>query len=435
MELRFLFFAFGSPSAETIAALQHPRYHVVFARTWEDALSHLRQVAFHGVLIQGPDPETNPAESLGDVQRIDRNVPVIFLDEHARLDEAAQLTKLGAFHVLDGKITTERVGALLDAAAEFVNLRRTPARKQEGEPWRMALIGESLPMQRITELIPLVARRRSTVLLTGETGTGKEVIARAIHAASDRCHAAMVAVNCSAIPEHLIEAELFGHVKGAFTGANQNRIGRFEQAHGGTLFLDEIGDLPLDLQAKLLRVLQEREIQRLGCSDTIKIDVRIIAATNNDLELAVHEKRFREDLFYRLNVVPLRLPPLRERSEDVPLLVTHFVEKICAVEGIPRKQVSRETLDCLRHHSWPGNIRQLEHAVEMAVVLSGERSTLYATDFALDSQASRRVAKESVVHVPDSGLNFDETVNRIERSIMEQAMSNAGGNKAKADDL
>jgi transcriptional regulator with GAF, ATPase, and Fis domain len=247
----------------------------------------------------------------------------------------------------------------------------------------------------------------------------------------------MVAVNCSALPENLLEAELFGHVKGAFTGAVQQRVGRFEQAHNTTLFLDEIGDMPLELQAKLLRVLQERELQRVGSSETIKIDVRVIAATNVDLREKVNQGSFREDLYYRLNVVPVEMPPLRRRTSDIPLLAHHFIEKICEVEGIPVKRISRETLDRLCLYPWPGNIRQLQNAVEVAVVLSGDRQDLCPADFPLPAAKSRKSLAIEPSHavVPETGLDFDLAVANFQRSILEQAIQRSGGNKTVAADL
>jgi transcriptional regulator with PAS, ATPase and Fis domain len=316
----------------------------------------------------------------------------------------------------------------------LANTPTIPTRADSGrEPWMRCVIGESRSMLKILQIVRLVAARRSTVLITGETGTGKEVVARAIHMASNRRDQPLVAVNCGAIPASLIEAELFGHSKGAFTGATNARAGRFEQANGGTMFLDEIAELPLDLQSKLLRVLQEREVQRLGSSETVKLDVRVIAAANIDLEKAVAEKRFREDLYYRLNVVPLCLPAVRERAEDIPLLVNHFLAKISIDEGGECKTVSQETLNALASYPWPGNVRQIEHAIELAVVLSGDRKVLDAEDFPMF--ARKAVACTPTVNLPVGGLDFDDVIARIEVSLLKQALDRTRGNKGKAADL
>jgi transcriptional regulator with GAF, ATPase, and Fis domain len=272
-------------------------------------------------------------------------------------------------------------------------------------------------------------------LITGETGTGKEVAARAIHAASNRSSRPMICVNCGAIPDNLVESELFGYVRGAFTGAIQSRAGRFEDAQGGTILLDEIGELPLELQGKLLRVVQEREVQRLGSSEVIRLDIRVIAATNRDLAEAVRRREFREDLYYRLNVVPLRMPPLRERPSDVPELAMHFVRAICNLEGIAEKRLSESALEAMQQYSWPGNVRQLQHAVEMAVVLSDDRNLLTASDFALPASAACPAGVDRRVSLPPTGLNFDEEVSRFERGILEQALSACGGNKARTAEL
>jgi transcriptional regulator with GAF, ATPase, and Fis domain len=299
-------------------------------------------------------------------------------------------------------------------------------------------VGESPEMQNVARIIELVATRRCTVLISGETGTGKEMCARAIHAASDRAGKPMVALNCSAIPEHLLEAELFGHTRGAFTGAINDRAGRFEEADGGTLFLDEIGDMPFDLQAKLLRVLQEREVQRIGSSKTIKVNVRIVAASNLDLLDAVRQRRFREDLYYRLNVVPLRMPELRDRPGDIALLARHFVAKVCDLEGMEAKEIYNETLAKLGSHDWPGNVRQLENAVERAVVISGVRNFLVPSDFPLFSGAFRPTGQQlrsDAVSVPDHGIDFTEVVTVFERKLLDQALDKAKGNKSLAAGL
>jgi transcriptional regulator with GAF, ATPase, and Fis domain len=312
--------------------------------------------------------------------------------------------------------------------------RALPAIKDE--LWRRTLVGSSPPLVRMVEVIRLVGGRRATVLITGETGTGKEMVARAIHLSSSRANQALVTVNCNALPEHLLEAELFGHVKGAFTGAFQNRVGRFEQAHRGTLFLDEVGDLPLDIQTKLLRVLQEREFQRVGSSETVRVDVRVIAATHVNLLERIRERRFREDFYYRLNVVPISCPPLRDRGEDIPLLVAHFLQKICRMEEIPERDVSLEALEWLAMQPWPGNVRQLENAVEMAVAMSGDRTVLESGDFALPVSLRAALPVPSAeIALPESGLDFEQTVGRIERNILEQALERAGGNKTAAAEM
>jgi len=304
--------------------------------------------------------------------------------------------------------------------------------------WKRSLIGCSLPMLEIYDIIELVAPKRCTVLISGETGTGKEVIAKAIHAASERSAFPIVCVNCTALPANLIETELFGHAKGAFTGAQSSRMGRFEQAHRGSIFLDEIGDLPLEAQAKLLRVLQEREFERVGSSETVRVDVRIIAASNVDLELAVRERRFREDLFYRLNVVPIHMPPLRERRSDIPLLLEHFLRHIAETENAPLKQASSAALEYLQTLDWPGNVRQLEHTAQMAAALTGNRTVLEPEDFRPRHRSLAAPAGSEalpLVRVPKEGLHFDAVVTALERSLLHQALALTNGNKSHAADL
>lgn len=299
------------------------------------------------------------------------------------------------------------------------------------EFWRQSLVGSGAAMERVAEIVRLVANRRSTVLISGETGTGKEMAARAIHAAGLRASQPFIAINCSALPENLLEAELFGHVRGAFTGAVTGRVGRFERANRGTIFLDEIGDMPLELQAKLLRVLQERELERLGSSETVKLDVRVIAATNVDLLEASRQGRFREDLYYRLNVVPLEMPPLRDRPEDIPQLAHHFIDKICRQEGIAKKNASLETLDHLQQFAWPGNVRQLENSIEMAVALSGDRAILEPSDFPL----FRTLPQAAAIPLPERGIDFEQAIAMIQLNLLQQALQRAGGNKTQAAEM
>jgi transcriptional regulator with GAF, ATPase, and Fis domain len=239
-------------------------------------------------------------------------------------------------------------------------------------------------MGEVAEAIELLGPRRCTVLITGETGTGKEVVAKALHSASARATRPLVAVCCSAIPDQLLESELFGHVKGAFTGASSNRVGRFEEAQGGTIFLDEIGDMPPVLQSKLLRVLQEREFQKLGSSETVRVDVRILAATNAKLLEKIRRGEFREDLYYRLKVGVINVPPLRERIDDIPALATYFLARTCQLEGLPEKRLAPEMMEALLRYRWPGNVRELENAIEAAVAMSGLRRVVEPGDFRLE---------------------------------------------------
>ena len=402
---------------------------------WE-AIERLKTAHLDAVVMRLPIDDWTPEDMLEQIQGIDPAMPVIICDKAGKLADAVRLTQLGAFHYMTADDADE-LREVLERAAE--HSRSHPLRWAEAaganEPWRKFLVGESQPMQHLARVIRLVSPRRSTVLISGETGAGKELVARAIHMASDRAHMPLVAVNCTALPENLLEAELFGHVKGAFTGAVTHRVGRFEQAHRGTLFLDEVGDLPLDVQAKLLRVLQEREFQRIGSSETVKVDVRVIAASNIDLAQAVREGKFREDLYYRLNVVPLRVPSLRERPSDIPALVHHLIDKICLQEGLPPRRATREALERLSSYSWPGNVRQLENATEMAIALSGDRETLYPADFALPKGPQLQNAAAIPfpnISLPDEGLDFEQLVGNMERAILEQALRKTGGNKAQA---
>ena len=402
-----------------------------------EALQDLRNAEWDAVLIQLPIDGWTGEELLEEVRRAAPASPCLVQGAPGEdWIQAVRLSKLGAFAWFPAIASpADRIGGLEAAFADRLALRR-PVNVEE--PWRRFLVGDTSAMRQVTDTIRLVGPRRSTVLITGETGTGKEMAARAVHAASTRAQLPMVAVNCSALPDNLLEAELFGHVRGAFTGAVQSRVGRFEQADRGTIFLDEIAEMPLDLQAKLLRVLQEREFQRLGSSDTVKLDVRVIAACNVDLDERVRRGKFREDLFYRLNVVPVRMPALRERARDIPVLVAHFLDKVCAQEDIPVKRVTPETLNRLMRHGWPGNVRQLENAVEMAVALSGVRDSLFPSDFPLPSFIAEKTAPVGMVTqlaVPDEGLDFEQIVGTIEMRLLEQALRKTSGNKKAAADL
>jgi len=393
----------------------------------------VRTGSYCAIVAEFPLPGCSPDELLEEVQRVDSSLPVLIFDAQGGFSDVVRLTKAGAQHFFGAGFDPDEFTRQIDEVRGLRSLSgSTPA-------WRKFLVGNSSAMDHVFRIVDLVGQRRCTVLLSGETGTGKEVVARAIHASSGRSRLPMVTFNCAALPENLLEAELFGHVKGAFTGAANHRVGRFEQAHGSTIFLDEIAEMPLDLQAKLLRVLQEREFQRIGSSETIRVDVRIIAASNTDLGMRVDEGRFREDLFYRLNVVPIRVPPLRERLTDIPALVDHLVKKICRSEDIPIKQISQQTLWRLSEHHWPGNVRQLENSLEMAVALSGARSVLLPSDFPLQA-AAKVITSASApgaprIAVPDHGLDFAHIVGEFERSILMQALEKTSGNKKQAADM
>ena len=427
--------------ADTMPA-ESPGRLLPAAWTWEraeslgDAIFNNRdkQSTFSACLVYLPLQDSQPSEILATLLRYFPRLPIIFVRPVGTTAEAVQLLKLGAFHYFEQTPDQPSLSAVLS------DIPRSPEQLEEHlQPaWRRKLVGNSPAMQNVADLVTLIAGRRSTVLILGETGSGKEMVARAIHQASPRADHHLVTINCAAIPENLLEAELFGHVKGAFTGASNARLGRFEQAEGGTLFLDEIGDLPFDLQAKLLRVLQEREFTRIGSSDTMRVDVRVIAATNIDLMEQVKQGKFREDLYYRLNVVPIRIPPLRDRATDIPGLVHHFVHKVCVNEHLPSKSVSSETLQRLSRYPWPGNVRQLENAVEMAVVLSGDRAVLVASDFVLLSEDVRRtitVDQDHAVPLPDEGIDFEGVIGRIEINLLEQALRRANGNKSLAAEI
>ena len=294
------------------------------------------------------------------------------------------------------------------------------------------MLGRSEAMRHVLDRVSLVADKQTTVLISGETGTGKELIARALHAAGHRSNHEMVSVNCAGIPSNLLEDEFFGHVKGAFTDAHQNRIGRFEQARGGSIFLDEIGDLPLDLQSKLLRVLQERELHRIGGLETVRVDARVIAATNADLWAGVQDGRFREDLFYRLNVFPVHLPALRERREDIPLFLNHFLELFCRRDGLRPKMIEPTVGAELMARAWLGNIRELENAVEMAVILSGDRAVLGALDF--PEPRRRRLANGADLGPSHRGRDRDykTIVEQFERDLITRMLEQTNGNKTLA---
>jgi DNA-binding NtrC family response regulator len=349
--------------------------------------------------------------------------------------EAVTAIKRGAVDFLIKPFQLSQLARVLQASIEQQRLREENAelRAQLRDRFRFDnIIGRHSTMQNLFSTLELVAPMNSTVLIQGETGTGKELIARTIHHNSPRADQRFVAFNAAAIPETLAEAELFGHVKGAFTGAVQSRIGRFELAHRGTLFIDEVASMSLPLQAKLLRALQEKEIERVGESRTVKFDIRIVAATNTELKKMVKEGTFREDLFYRLNVIPVTLPSLRDRREDIPLLAQHFIRKSCRDNGLPAKTISQETLRVLMAYEWPGNIRQFENAIEHAVAMSAAASEIGPQTLPADVRERAASMLMPTVAIPDEGINFTSVVSQLERELILRCLEKTGGNKRQA---
>jgi DNA-binding NtrC family response regulator len=429
-----------TPNSQFNQLLQHQalsNLQITEVQSLEKVYFAVQSGAADCVLVNGAIADLDPVETLETIHHISPVLPVVVCLEDMTAGLAVKLIRLGAHDCFDSSASIDEICQALESAVaqKCAHERALREKTATREAWRDILVGESRAMEAVAETIRLVGNRRCTVLISGETGTGKEMAARALHAASQRGQHQMIALNCSALPENLLEAELFGHTRGAFTGAASARIGRFEQANKGTIFLDEIGDMPIDLQAKLLRVLQEREIQRLGSSDSIKVDVRVIAATNVDLQERVKQGRFREDLYYRLNVVPLHMPPLRKRVSDIPVLVNHFIRKICSAENISPKRITPEAMTRLCAQPWPGNVRQLENAVEMAVAVSGDNDALAPRDFGLSMGPARVLAMQnnSEFAVPsDESLDFDTAVSRFELAMLHRALRNSGGNKTVA---
>ncbi len=367
-------------------------------------------------------------EMLQLIRRQDSHVPVIVMTAFGTVENAVDAMKAGAADFLLKPFSLDHLTTVVNKALEVRHLRDENRRLKEelGRKYHWDnIVGRSTAMQGIFATIMRVAPSRATVLLAGESGVGKDLIARAIHHHSPRKDRPFVKINCTALPENLMESELFGYEKGAFTGANTSKPGKFEQADTGTVMLDEIGDVPASVQIKLLRVLQEREFERLGSNKTTHIDVRVIAATNRDLRAALEDGTFREDLYYRLNVVPIEIPPLRERKEDIPYLARHFVEKLGPETGDRVFDISDSAIDKLAQYSWPGNVRELENVIERSMVMaSGE--TLEPNDIRLDMVLRQRHNTSSEFGLPD-GMSLDQ----YEMELIKGALKKADGNKSQ----
>ncbi len=404
----------------------------------EEAAEKLSQTAYDVLITDHNLPAKTGVELLEETLVRYPEIIGIVITGYGTIETAVNAIKKGAYNYLAKPFKLVELPIMVRKGLRERHLRfeNQYLRKQLDEKYGFSnIVGSGRAMKRIFELVETIAGLNSTVLIDGETGTGKELIAKAIHFNSPRKDQKLVSINCGAIPEALLESELFGHVKGAFTGAVQTRIGRFEQANGGTIFLDEIGNMPVSLQVKLLRVLQEREFERVGGNSTVKVDVRIIAATSSDLQQMVKDGTFREDLYYRLNVIPINLPPLRERREDIPLLIQRFIEHFCETHKLDPKSVSPQVMKALMAYEWPGNVRQLENIVERMVALTGPRPAILPADLPGEIQNRESLNFVPLIEIPEGGINFQNVVTDMERELIVQSLRRTNGNKKLAAKL
>jgi len=412
-------------------------YHVVTASSGREGLDKLGKEAIDLVLLDLMLPGMDGLAVLDEMMKMDPDLVVVMITAYASIENAVKATKMGAFDFITKPFRNEELLLVIknglkkrDLETENRLLRKSLQERHSFE----SIVGKSEPMQKTFELIASVGPTRSTVLLVGESGTGKELVAKAIHNCSPRSSGAFVAVNSGSIPADLLESELFGHVKGAFTGATSPKKGLFELADGGTIFLDEVGTIPPQTQAKLLRVIQEREFRRVGGLENIKVDVRIIAATNIDLKAAVERGDFRDDLYYRLNVITIQIPPLRERKDDIPLLVDHFLRLYCEENGRNMCALDQEALRVLMEYDWPGNVRELENAIERAVVLVGEDGIINRDLLPADILESTSV-NIGRLQLNENGASLKDLVSEFERNLIVTALKKTDWNQKKAAGL
>ena len=424
----------------TAERLSEHGYRVTQADTGETACSLLADFAFDIVITDLRLPGMDGMAVIEKARELYSEIITVVVTGYGTVPDAVTAIKRGASDFVTKPFQFDHLLHILASTLEQRRLKSENAylrsQLQQGYGFQ-DIIGQSPAMLKLFKVLETVSNTTSTILLTGETGTGKELVARAIHHNSSRAQERFVPLNCGAIPETLLEAELFGHVKGAFTGAIANRPGRLEQADRGTLFLDEIGTMSANLQSKLLRVLQEREFERVGDAQSTKVDVRFIAATNSDLAEMIKLGRFREDLFYRLNVIPIHLPPLRDRREDVPLLVQRFINKLGQKQEPARAniRISQEAMRRIMAFDWPGNIRQLENTIERVLVLTPGQSQIDISDLPLELQETNRVTTSSGVSLPESGIDLQNYLRNLERSLLGLALERTGGNQNKAAEL
>jgi len=410
------------------------KYNVITAKNGKESLSFVRKEAIDLVLLDIRLPEIDGIEVLERIKGIDETIVIIMITAVLTINTAVAAMKKGAYDYITKPFNIDELQSLVEKGLEKRNLLRENIflRSEILEDAKFEkLVGKSPKIKEVFKVIDEIAKSSSTILIQGESGTGKELVASAIHSRSKRKNKLFVPVNCAAIPENLLESELFGHEKGAFTGAFERHIGKFEMADDGTIFLDEIGSLPLSMQAKLLRTIQERTIERVGGTKPIPVDVRIISATNTDLAQAVKSKRFREDLFYRINVIPLKIPPLRERKEDIHLLIKHFLDVYNREFGKKIKGFKKDAMELLESYYWAGNVRELENLIERLVVLGKD-------DYIPKEKLPPEILGVKVEEVQDiqlSDLSLKEATERFEAEFIKKALEKAGGSKVKAAKL
>ena len=414
--------------------LMEEGYEVSTAENGEMAIEMLRSQDFHVVLTDLKMPKVDGLQVIKESQTLNSQGVGILITGYGTIKSAVDAMKAGAYDYVTKPFQIDEIKIVIERALEHHRLQRenVSLRKQLKRKYKFEnIIGDSEAIQEVFQMIEKVADSDSTILIRGDSGTGKELIARAIHFNSYRRERPLIPVNCGAIPEDLLESELFGHVKGAFTGATTTRIGRFELAHNGTIFLDEIGDMSPSLQVKVLRVLQEQEFERVGGTNTIRVNVRVIAATNQNLEDAVVERTFREDLYYRLNVIPIFVPPLRDRKSDIPLLAHHFIERFNREKKKKVDHISSEIMDYFLHYDWPGNVRELEDTIERLVILKG-RGSIVPKDLPdkIRNKGQYHVLRK--IQIPDDGVCFKTAVNEFEKELILQALNKTDWVKNKA---
>ncbi|HAD03597.1 MAG: Fis family transcriptional regulator [Desulfuromonadales bacterium GWD2_61_12] len=419
--------------------LTHAGYRVDEAASGEEALEILKTTPFEIIVTDLFLPGLSGMEVLRWVKEQSPYTNVIMITGNASAESAVEAMKQGAFDYVTKPFNFQKLKLQIAKALEKSQLvaENLYLRQQLRGKYRFDnIIGNSSAMQQVFSRVEKVINSDSTILILGESGTGKELVARAIHFNSPRREKPFVAINCSAIPAELLESELFGHIRGAFTGAVIDKMGRFEAAEGGTIFLDEIGTMPPQLQTKLLRVLQEHEIERVGSNRRIKLNVRVVSATNADLENLVVRGQFREDLYYRLNVIPILLPPLRERRDDIPLLARHFLQKNCADLQRPLMALTAEALAALEGYDWPGNVREMENVIERTVTLTdGDSITCRDLPSKIRGWSTPEETAPRWPHLGDEGIDLPQLVEQIERQLIGEALQRSGGVKSRAADL